>query len=57
MAKTTAWAFTILGVLSIPPIMEWINTMTSGGNLWWWLFALIFLVVGVTKLMRNYSKR
>lgn len=57
MAKTTAWAFTILGVLSIPPIMEWINGMTSGGNLWWWLFALIFLVVGVTKLMRSYGHK
>lgn len=55
MAKTTAWLFTILGVLSIPPVMEWVEGMQAG--LYLWLFALIFLVVGITKLVRNYKRR
>ena len=53
MAKTTAWVFTILGVLAIPPIKAWVDTL--GPTVWWWLVAILFLIVGITKLVRNYS--
>ena len=55
MAKTTAWIFTILGVLALPPVMSWVESIQTG--LWWWIFALLFLVVGITKLVRNYSHK
>ena len=27
MAKTTAWVFTILGILAIPPVKDWVDTL------------------------------
>ena len=54
MAKTTAWCATILGLLLVPPI----KTMVMGWatfDVWGWLVALLVLVVGITKLMRNYK--
>lgn len=53
MAKTSAWLFTILGLISIPPIMAWIESMGTG--YYWWLFSILLLIVGITKLIRNYS--
>ncbi|MEK6896561.1 MAG: hypothetical protein AABX12_03845 [Nanoarchaeota archaeon] len=53
MAKTTAWVFTILGILAIPPVKDWVDTL--GPTMWWWLVAVLFLIVGITKLIRNYS--
>jgi uncharacterized membrane-anchored protein len=53
MAKLTAWLVTLIGVLLILPALNvvlpaWINT---------WIIPLAVLVVGVSKLVRNYSKK
>jgi hypothetical protein len=51
MAKLTAWLVTIIGILlvidQIKPMMDqkWFG----------WLIALLVLIVGVGKLMRNYN--
>ncbi|MCR4284800.1 MAG: hypothetical protein NUV97_02010 [archaeon] len=50
MAKTSAWLFTLIGVLFVLPLLG-MDTGTWGP----WLVALAFLVVGITKLVRNYS--
>lgn len=52
MAKTTAWLVTLLGVLAIPPIMAMFTA-----NMFSWIVAIILLIIGITKLTRNYSKR
>lgn len=51
MAKISAWLITIIGVFLILPVigvmgLEEINT---------WLIPLLVLVLGVTKLARNYK--
>lgn len=51
MAKLTAWLITILGVLLVLPLIG----LDIGATLNSWLVALIVLVVGIGKLMRNYS--
>jgi len=55
MAKTTAWLVTVLGVLALPPVMTFFDGMST--NIWGWLVAIILLVIGITKLMRNYSSK
>ena len=52
MAKLTAWLTTLVGVLWLLPMLG-VSTGTWGG----WLIGLSFLVIGVSKLMRNYSSR
>ncbi|MEK6858650.1 MAG: hypothetical protein AABX53_01920 [Nanoarchaeota archaeon] len=54
MAKTTAWLATIIGLLLVPPIKTWIMGLATF-DVWGWLLALLVLVIGVTKLMRNYQ--
>jgi len=58
MAKLTAWVVTILGVLLVLPLISvtQLGTIGSGGILDW-LIAIGVLVVGIGKLVRNYSKR
>ena len=58
MAKLTAWLLTILGVLLLLPLLgvTALGTLGSGGYLDW-LVAILFLVVGISKLIRNYSKK
>ena len=52
MAKTTAWLVTLLGVLAIPPIMGMFEAAMFN-----WIVAIILLIIGITKLMRNYGKK
>ena len=56
MAKITAWLVTLLGVLLILPLIgvDQLGTISEGYLAW--LIALAVLVIGVTKLMRNYKK-
>lgn len=54
MAKITAWLMTVLGVLLVLAAPGVGVVMLSDA---WaqWAIALIVLVIGVTKLVRNYS--
>lgn len=54
MAKTTAWCATIIGLLLVPPIKNWVMGLATF-DIWGWLLALLVLIIGVTKLMRNYQ--
>lgn len=53
MAKLTAWLVTILGVLLLLPLIG----IDIGATLNNWLIAIGVLVIGIGKLVRNYSKR
>ena len=53
MAKLTAWVVTILGVLLVLPLIG-LDLGTTTTN---WLLAIGVLVIGVGKLVRNYSKK
>jgi len=50
MAKLTAWVVTIIGVLLVLPLLEVDIGVAQG-----WLIAIGVLVVGISKLVRNYS--
>ena len=53
MAKLTAWLVTLLGVVLVLGLLnvgfDWSNMYVQ------WLIAVVVLVIGVTKLMRNYK--
>lgn len=51
MAKLTAWLVTVIGVLLVLPLIG----VDIGASLNAWLIALAVLVIGISKLMRNYS--
>lgn len=51
MAKTTAWLTTLIGVLWLLPLIN-VNLSATLSN---WLIALSFLIIGITKLIRNYK--
>ncbi len=53
MAKITAWLVTLIGVLLVLPLLG----LDLGVTLNNWIIALAVLVIGVTKLARNYNKR
>ena len=53
MAKLTAWIVTIIGVLLVLPLIG----VTALQPLNDWLIALGVLVIGISKLVRNYSKK
>jgi hypothetical protein len=53
MAKLTAWLVTIVGVLLLLPLLG----VDIGADLSSWLIALGVLVVGIGKLVRNYSTK
>lgn len=53
MAKLTAWIVTILGILLLLPLIG----IKIAATLNSWLIALGVLIVGIGKLMRNYSKK
>ncbi len=53
MAKLTAWLVTLVGVLLLLPMLG----VDIGASLSAWLIALAWLVVGVSKLMRNYGSK
>jgi uncharacterized membrane protein len=53
MAKLTAWLVTLIGLLLLLNII--VPSAFSG--VWFgWVVALAVLIVGIGKLMRNYSK-
>ncbi len=54
MAKLTAWLVTLLGVLLVLQLL--VPSVFAGA--WFnWVVALIVLVVGVGKLVRNYRHK
>jgi hypothetical protein len=53
MAKLTAWLVTLIGVLLILPL---IGIDTLSGGVYAWIIPLAVLIVGIGKLVRNYSK-
>ena len=53
MAKLTAWIVTIIGVLLILPLLG-VDQLAQYND---WLIAIGVLVIGIGKLIRNYSKR
>ena len=57
MAKLTAWLMTLVGVLWVADVMDWTASTVSSNDWMGWLVALSFLVIGISKLMRNYSSR
>lgn len=54
MAKLTAWLVTLVGVLLVLALL----LPTTFTGLWFnWVIALAVLVIGIGKLIRNYSKK
>lgn len=53
MAKITAWLVTLIGVLLVLKEANILSVLTDWNG---WLIALAVLVIGVAKLIRNYSK-
>jgi len=52
MAKLTAWLVTIIGIL----LVLWAAGLFALEDAWvQWVLALLVLVVGIGKLVRNYS--
>ena len=54
MAKLTAWLVTLIGILLILPL---IGVTQLEGAVTNWIIALAVLIVGIAKLMRNYSNK
>jgi len=52
MAKLTAWLVTLIGILLVLPLLgvSALDTLAA------WIVPLAVLVIGIGKLMRNYSK-
>ncbi|HLD97779.1 MAG TPA: hypothetical protein VI815_00465 [Candidatus Nanoarchaeia archaeon] len=55
MAKITAWLVTVLGILLLLPLIGVNQIGTATDGILGWLVALVVLVVGLTKLARNYK--
>ena len=57
MAKLTAWLVTIIGLALLLPLsgITQLGTPTSG--ILAWIIALAVLIVGIGKLVRNYSSK
>jgi hypothetical protein len=57
MAKLTAWLVTVVGVLLILPLIGVdLDTIIVAGFTQW-IIALAVLIVGIGKLVRNYSNK
>ena len=52
MAKLTAWLVTIIGLILVLGALG----VSLGATLDKWLIPLVVLIVGIGKLVRNYSK-
>jgi hypothetical protein len=56
MAKVTAWLVTVIGALLVLGLVP--GMMFNWNTMWvQWIIALLVLVIGISKLMRNYSKK
>lgn len=53
MAKLTAWLVTLVGILLVLPLLG----VAGLEKISPWIIALGVLVIGISKLMRNYQKR
>ena len=51
MAKLTAWLVTLIGILLVLPLIGVVINATMNA----WIIALAVLIIGIAKLMRNYS--
>ena len=53
MAKLTAWLVTLIGVLLLLPLLgiDQLESITT------WIIPIAVLVIGIAKLIRNYSKK
>jgi hypothetical protein len=55
MSKLTAWLVTIVGVWLILAQLDWLSsTLLSWQG---WIIALAVTIIGIGKLMRNYSMK
>lgn len=54
MAKLTAWLVTIIGLLLV---LALVIPKTFSGTWFNWIIALAVLIIGISKLIRNYSTR
>lgn len=52
MAKMTAWLVTLVGVLLVLDAVDVLSLASMWGK---WVLAIAVLVIGVTKLIRNYK--
>lgn len=52
MAKLTAVVVTILGILLLLPLIK----VDIGAEISSWLIAIGVLIIGISKLMRNFKK-
>jgi len=57
MAKLTAWLVTVIGILLILPLIKITQFGTATEGYLAWIIALGVLIIGIGKLMRNYSKK
>ena len=57
MAKLSAWAVTLIGVLWAVDVLDLTSSSVTSSDWMGWLVALSFLAMGVGKLMRNYGKK
>lgn len=55
MAKLTAWLVTILGLWLVLAQLGWLSAglVAMQG----WIVALVVLIIGIGKLMRNYKAK
>lgn len=53
MAKITAWLVTLIGVMLV---LSLLIPDTFSGAWFNWVLAIVVLIIGITKLMRNYKK-
>lgn len=54
MAKLTAVLVTIIGLLMLLQAGGWVTALNSYYS---WLYAILVLIIGIGKLVRNYKKK
>jgi hypothetical protein len=54
MAKLTAWLVTIVGIWLL---LVQLGVLTGVEALQAWIVAIVVTIIGVSKLMRSYSKQ
>jgi hypothetical protein len=57
MAKLTAWLVTLVGVLLVLNLIPKVADVLVMAKWFGWAVAIAVLIVGVGKLVRNYSKK
>jgi len=55
MAKLTAWLVTIVGLWLVLAEIGWLPATLLGWQ--GWIIALAVLIIGIGKLIRNYSRK